>query len=118
MIRDMAEEERPRERLIHVGPAAVSTTELLAITLRTGSNGENVVRLAERLLHHCGGLVGLAQATIQELQEVKGVGPAKAVEIKAALELGRRLAAATPEEKPRVTSPADAANLVMSEMTF
>jgi DNA repair protein RadC len=118
MIRDMAADERPRERLMHVGPAAVSTTELLAITLRTGSNGENVVNLAQKLLHQCGGLPGLAQATIQELQAVKGIGPAKAVEIKAALELGRRLAATTPDEKPRVTSPADAANLLMSEMTF
>lgn len=118
MIRDMAQHERPRERLIHVGEAAVSTTELLAITLRTGVSGESVVRLAEQLLAHCGGLPGLAKATLSEIQEIKGVGPAKAVEIKAALELGRRLAATSPEEKPRVTSPADAANLLMSEMTF
>ena len=117
-IRDMAEHDRPRERLMNVGEAAVSTTELLAITLRTGVNGENVVRLAERLLVHCGGLPGLAKATISEIQAVKGIGPVKAVEIKAALELGRRLAATSPEEKPRVSSPADAANLLMSEMTF
>ena len=116
MLRDMPVAERPRERLIQVGPRAVSTTELLAITIRTGVGGENVLRLAERLLSHFSGLSGVARASIAELQVVNGIGPAKAVEIKAALELGRRLLAAAPEERPRVTSPADAANLLMSEM--
>lgn len=116
MIRDMPVDERPRERLIQVGPRAVSTTELLAITIRTGVGGENVLRLAERLLSYFHGLSGVARASIAELQEVNGIGPAKAVEIKAALELGRRLLAAAPEERPRVTSPADAANLLMTEM--
>lgn len=116
MIRDMPVDERPRERLIQVGPRAVSTTELLAITIRTGVGGENVLRLAERLLSHFHGLSGVARASLTELQEVNGIGPAKAVEIKAALELGRRLLAAVPEERPRVTSPADAANLLMTEM--
>ena len=116
MLRDMPADERPRERLIQVGPRAVSTIELLAITLRTGVGGENVLRLAERLLSHFHGLSGIARASITELQAVNGIGPAKAVEIKAALELGRRLLAAAPEERPRITSPADAANLLMPEM--
>lgn len=116
MIRDMPLMERPRERFMQVGPRAMSTTELLAITLRTGVGGENVLRLAERLLAHFNGLSGLARATVRELMTVKGIGPAKAVEIKAALELGRRLLAAAPEERPRVTSPGDAANLLMTEM--
>ena len=118
LIHDMAQEERPRERLMQVGATAVSTTELLAIIMRTGQAGESVLRLAERLLMQFGSLPGLAQATITELQQVKGIGPAKAVEIKAALELGRRLMAAIPDERPRVSSPADAANLLMSEMMF
>jgi DNA repair protein RadC len=117
-IRDMPEADRPRERLLHVGPAAVSTAELLAIILRTGVGGEHVLRLAERLLIRFGGLPGLSQATLAELQTIKGIGEAKAVEIKAALELGRRLMATAPEERPRVASPTDAANLLMSEMTF
>lgn len=116
MIRDMPVMERPRERFMQVGPRAMSTTELLAITLRTGVGGENVLRLAERLLAHFNGLSGLARATVRELMTVKGIGPAKAVEVKAALELGRRLLAAAPEERPRVTSPGDAANLLMTEM--
>ncbi len=118
MIRDMAETDRPRERLLKVGATAVSTAELLAIILRTGSGRENVLRLAERLLAQFQDLPGLARASITELTAVKGIGPAKAVEIKAALEIGRRLMATAPQEKPKVTSPADAANLLMSEMMF
>ncbi len=118
MIRDMAEENRPRERLMQVGAQAVSTAELLAIILRTGVGGENVLRLAERLLSEFRDLPGLAKASIAELTKVKGVGPAKAIEIKAALEIGRRLMASAPQEKARVSSPADAANLLMSEMMF
>lgn len=118
MLRDMPESERPRERLMQVGAQAVSTSELMAIILRTGSGRENVLRLAERILAQFGDLAGISRATLPELQQVKGVGPAKAVEIKAALELGRRLTALTPEERPRVTAPADAANLLMSEMSL
>jgi DNA repair protein RadC len=117
-IHDMARGDRPRERLRHVGERALNTSELVAICLRTGSGGENVIRLAERLLSQFGGLPGLARASIGELTQVHGIGPAKAIEIKAALELGRRLLAATPEERPKVTTPADAANLLMSEMMF
>lgn len=106
MIRDLPAEERPRERLMHAGARAVSSAELLAIILRTGVDGENVLRLAERLLAQMNGLPGLAQATVAEITQVKGIGPAKAVQIKAALEMGRRLMAAAPQERPRVTSPA------------
>lgn len=118
MIRDLAEADRPRERLMQVGAQAVSTAELLAIILRTGTGGENVLRLAERLLAHFTDLSGLSRASIAELQSVKGIGPAKAIEIKAALEIGRRLLATSPQERPKITSPADAANLLMSEMMF
>jgi DNA repair protein RadC len=117
-IHDMARGDRPRERLLHVGERALNTSELLAICIRIGVGGENVVRLAERLLSQFGGLPGLSRASIEELTQVHGIGPAKAVEIKAALELGRRLLASTPEERPKVTQPADAANLLMSEMMF
>ncbi len=118
LIRDMASEERPRERLMQVGAGAVSTAELLAILLRTGSMGESALRLAERLLAEFQGLPGLSRATIAEIKQVHGIGNAKAVEIKAALELGRRLLASAPEERPTVKSPDDAANLLMSEMMF
>ena len=118
MLQDLPQDDRPRERLMQVGATAVSSAELLAIILRVGSRNESVIQLASRLLAHFGGLPGLARASITELQGVKGVGPAKAIEIKAALELGRRLLAAAPEERAQITSPADAANLLMSEMMF
>jgi DNA repair protein RadC len=114
----MAVGDRPRERLIQIGERSLATPELLAIIIRTGVGGENVIRLAERTLAHFNGLTGLARASISELKQVKGIGTAKAVEIKASLELGKRLAAATPAERPTVTSPADAANLLMAEMSL
>jgi len=118
MIRDLAEEDRPRERLKEVGARALSTAELLAIILRVGTKGVSVVRLAERLLVDFGGLPGLSRTSVAGLSSVTGIGPAKAVQIKAALELGRRMVASAPEERPKVVSPADAANLLMSEMMF
>lgn len=118
MIRDMAETERPRERLALIGAEALSTAELLAIILRSGLRGESVLRLAERLLVEFDHLPGLARATMPELMAVKGIGDAKAVEIKAALELGRRLVATSPEDRPRVATPDDAFHLLKSEMMF
>jgi DNA repair protein RadC len=118
MIRDMAVHDRPRERLLQVGERALSSAELIAIVMRTGVGGENVVRLAERILAHFGGLPGLVKASVAELQSVRGVGRTKAVEIKAALELGRRAMATMPGERAKVTSPGDAASLLMSEMAL
>ena len=117
-IHDLPQGERPRERLVKNGSSALSSAELIAIILRTGSGGENVLRLAERLVAEFDGLAGIARASVIELTRVHGIGPAKAVEIKAALELGRRLLATAPELQPQINSPADAANLLMSEMAF
>ncbi len=115
-IKELPKDLRPRERLAYAGPAALSSAELLAIILRTGGQGENVIRMAERLLVEFGGLVGLAQAGFEELCRVRGIGPAKVTQIKAALELGRRLSLAAPEERLQVRSPDDVANLLMLEM--
>ncbi len=117
MMRDVPMGERPRERLKHQGAQALATQELIAILLRVGTRGENVVRVAEKLLVQCHGLGGLSRASITELSAVKGVGDAKAIQIKAALELGRRLTIASPDERPVVKSPADAANLLLIEMS-
>jgi DNA repair protein RadC len=76
------------------------------------------VRLAQRLLHDYDGLAGLAQAPISELTRCKGIGPTKAVELRAAFELGRRLLVTAPESRPQVKSPADAANLLLGEMAM
>lgn len=117
-IHDMPTDERPRERFAQVGAAGLSSAELLAIILRTGNRGESVVRMAERVLATFDGLPGVARASLKELQQVNGIGPAKATEMQAALELGRRLLATMPKERPQIKSPADAANLLMSEMAF
>jgi DNA repair protein RadC len=117
-IKELPSDERPRERLLHYGAGNLSNAELLAIILRTGARDENVVRVAQRILIRFGGLPGLARAGPTELTNEKGLGPAKAAQIKAAFELGRRLLATTDKERAQIRSPADAANLVMSEMGF
>ncbi len=118
MIRELPPSERPRERLQHHGAAALSNSELLAIILRTGVGGENVLDLAQRLLSTYHGLAGLARASFGELASEHGLGIAKTAQIQAAFELGKRLLVASPDERPQVTSPADAANLLMPEMGF
>lgn len=115
-IRELPNEARPRERLIAEGPSALSPGELLAIILRVGGQGENAIAMANRLLAQFGGLAGLARANVEELCQAHGMGEAKATQIKAALELGRRMHLATPEERPRISSPREVANLVMMEM--
>ncbi|MER3400118.1 MAG: hypothetical protein C4313_03120 [Thermoflexus sp.] len=114
-LKDLPEAERPRERLLRLGPGALSTAELLAILLRTGRRGENALQLAQRVLQACGGLPGLARTSAHELARFPGVGLAKAAQLQAAIELGRRLAAATPEERPQVLSAQDA-YLLLADM--
>jgi len=117
MIRDLPAGERPRERLTRVGEGALSTAELLAIILRTGVGGESVLDMATRLLFSYGGLPGLARASCAELRAEKGLGEAKTAQLKAALELGRRMLLAAPEDRFIVRSPADVAQLLMAEMS-
>ncbi len=116
LIRDLPADLRPRERLAYAGASALSAAELLAIILRVGGRGENVIRMAERLLTRFGGIAGLAQAGYDELCLQHGVGEAKAAQILAAMELGKRLAATLPQDRLQVRSPADVANLLMLEM--
>jgi DNA repair protein RadC len=115
-IHDLPEGERPRERLKYYGAGALSTAELLAILLRVGTQGENVVTLSTRMLIEFKGLHGLDKANFNELAQIKGIGMAKTAQLKAAMELGRRLLIASPEARPQITSPTDAANLLMPEM--
>jgi len=111
-IHDMPDAERPRERLLKHGAASLSSGELVAIILGTGTRHENVLQLAARLLAHAGGLHGLARITAAELRQVKGLGDARSTAILAALELGKRLYREPVEERPRIQSAADAARLV------
>lgn len=115
-IHDLPQDMRPRERMAYAGAAALSSAELLAIILRVGGRGENVIRMAERVLTQFGGLTGLAQAGFDQLCQTHGLGQAKAAQIQAALELGKRIMAAAPEERMQVRAPVDVANLLMLEM--
>ena len=104
-IADLHESERPRERLAALGPQALTNAELIAILLRVGVVGENAVEVGQRLLQKFGGLRGLHRAPIKELIEQHGIGEAKAAQIKAAIELGRRLTVEAPEERLAINSP-------------
>jgi DNA repair protein RadC len=117
-IMDLQENDRPRERLAEVGPRALNSAELLAILLRVGVVGENAVQMGHRLLKTFGGLAGLQKATFVEISSQRGIGPAKAAQIMAAMELGRRLASDMPvENRTPISSPKDAADLVQYEMS-
>lgn len=117
-IKDLPLEERPREKLRLLGAEALSNAELLAILLRSGTARESAVQLAGRLLSRSRGLRALPDLSLEEMEEIKGVGPAKAVMIKAALELGRRLATTPREESGSITNPRQAAELFMEELRY
>ncbi len=118
LIRDLPATDRPRERLRDAGAQALSNAELLAILLRVGSSKESALSQATRLLAHFEGLPGLWRASFTEMCNEKGLGKAKAAQIKAALELGMRLASASPEARPVVRSPEELAELLMGEMSL
>ena len=115
-IRDLPATDRPRERLRDAGAGALSNQELLAILLRTGSANESALAVAARLLGRFEGLVGLARSSFAELCAEHGLGEAKAAQLQAALELGRRVVAAQPEERALIRYPIDVANLLQGEM--
>jgi DNA repair protein RadC len=117
-IADMLPDDRPRERLERSGPESLTTPELLAILFRTGTAKRNAVQLAEELFRSLGGLSGLATASLDELSTVNGVGRVKAIEVKAAVELGKRLSATSEEAKPVIRSPDDVAKLMMAELRY
>lgn len=116
-ITDLAESERPRERLAHLGPQALTTAELIGILLRVGVSGENAVQVGQRLLNTFGGISGLHRAAFDEVCNQHGLGQAKAAQIKAALELGHRLSLESPEDRKAIHSPGEAADLVKYEMS-
>ncbi|MHB9031632.1 MAG: RadC family protein [Anaerolineae bacterium] len=117
LLKELPQEERPRERLIQQGPAALSNAELIAITLRTGNARENALELAAHLLAHFDGLAGLSRASIQQLSETPGIGPAKAAELLAALELGKRVGQFNGDGRPQITSPEDAARFFQARLS-
>ncbi|MBI5116827.1 DNA repair protein RadC [Candidatus Poribacteria bacterium] len=116
LIREMPTSERPRERLAKRGPGSLKTSELLAILFRTGTRKMSAVELAEKTLQDFRSLTELSRASTEELQKIEGVGFAKAVEIQAAFELGRRLAAERGSDRSPIKSAEDVFELMSPEM--
>ncbi len=115
-IKELPPEERPRERLQKSGPGALSDSELLAIILRMGTGNVSATELARKLVTHYGGLKGIASASFEELCEIKGIGTAKAAQIKAAFEIGRRFSQTIDTEKDRIRCSEDVKNLFWHKM--
>ncbi|ASA23769.1 RadC family protein [Paenibacillus donghaensis] len=118
MLRDLPHEERPRERMMQYGAESLSQAELLAILLGTGTRRESAIHMAQRVLGQAGGLRQLADLSIEELIDIKGIGPAKAVQLKAGIELGRRMANSRLTEPVIIRSPQDAAEILTEQLRY
>jgi len=112
-VRELPVSERPVNRLHKYGVGSLSNMEIIAAVIQT----PNALHQASALLAQYHGLLGLARAGTRELQDTPGLGPAKSAQLKAAMELGRRILIASPNDRIQVKSPADAANLLMPEMS-
>ena len=105
LLKDLPQEARPREKLLSRGAAALSDAELLALLLRSGIQGKNVLQLAQELVDRFGGVAGLLHTPAEALKTVKGLGPAKRAELVAVLELARRALAQELMQKPLFHTP-------------
>lgn len=114
-IRDLPDDERPRERLARLGADALSHAELLAILLRTGLKGHSALAVAAQLLQRFGTLHRLAAASLDELCQIKGIGRDKAVTLQAAFTLARRMVGELRTEAPLLDTPARVADLLREE---
>ena len=117
-IKELPADERPREKLREHGAHSLGNSELLAILLRTGSHDSSALRLAEHLLDQQEGLAGLGNATMEDLEQIKGIGEAKALTIMAAVELGRRVLSLAPLDRIVIRTPDDVAALLMPRFRY
>jgi DNA repair protein RadC len=114
-MKDVAVHDRPREKLARLGPAGLGDNELLALVLGTGSRAADALAIANRLLAQAGGLHGLMRFGLGELRQVDGVGSARASQVIAAIELGRRTLMRVAEERPRLRTPRDLAAYLLPQ---
>jgi DNA repair protein RadC len=117
-IKDLPENERPREKLIKHGAEALSNAELLAILIKDGTKEYNAIDIGYMLLGKEEGIGYILDSKVEELTSIHGIGPAKAVQLKAAVELGRRLATQTYQKQIFIRCSRDAANVVMEDMRY
>ena len=114
-IKDMPDRERPRERLAALGPDALTAAELIAILLRTGMKGQSAIEIGRELVQYFGSLSGLARASLEELQVIKGIGRDKAIALQSAFTLARRMAAEIQETAPLMEGADAIADLLREE---
>ncbi len=114
-IKDLPDNERPRERLAALGADALKNSELIAILLRTGLKGASAIQVAEQLLQQFDSLDRLSRASLQDLQQVKGIGRDKAIALKSAFTLARRMALEIRQESPVLDNPQTIADLLREE---
>ncbi|GKU75722.1 DNA repair protein RadC [Paenibacillus sp. L3-i20] len=117
-MRDVPHEERPRERMMRYGAESLSHAELLAILLRTGTQRQSAVHLAGAILKQCGNLRNLMDMSMDELTAIRGIGPAKALQLRAGIELGRRITKSKLGDLVTVRRPKDAADYVMEDLRY
>jgi DNA repair protein RadC len=117
-LKDVPREERPRERMLRYGSSVLSNAELLAILLRTGTYAESAIGLAGRVLSESNGLRSLGEMSTEQLMQIKGIGEAKALQIQASVELGRRVAGSTRSDTVIIRSPQDVTRLLTEELRY
>ncbi|QGQ95391.1 JAB domain-containing protein [Paenibacillus psychroresistens] len=118
LLRDVPHDERPRERMQLFGAQALSNAELLAILLRTGTFAESAVHLAQKVLIEAGSLRNLVDMSKDQLMMIKGIGPAKALQVQASIELGRRLARTSMSDTITIRSPQDVSTYLMEDLRY
>jgi DNA repair protein RadC len=114
-VKEVAPHDRPREKLERLGPSALGDNELLAVVLGSGSRGSDVLALANLVLERCGGLHGLTRAAAADLRRIAGVGAARAAQVLAAVELGRRTLVRTHANRPQLNTPRQLASYLLPE---
>jgi DNA repair protein RadC len=117
-IKDIPSEDRPRERLLKYGAEVLSNSELLAILIRVGTKSESAIKIAQKIISTEEGLQFLSTSTLEELSSYKGIGTAKAAQIKAALEIGKRLKNFRTDHRIKINKPFDAVEILMEDMRY
>ena len=117
-IQDLPAQDRPRERLVAHGADALSNAELIAILLRTGMKGVSAITIGQQLMTQFGTLENLARASLDDLRRVKGIGRDKAIALKAAFTLARKMAAELRHESPVLDTPERIAELLREDNRF
>ncbi len=117
-IKAMPSFDMPQERLIKLGPRALSNSELIAIIIRTGTNDKSAIGLAAELLKNSGGLKGLVGSEVDQLRRIKGIGQSKACQIVASIEIAKRVSGRADQPAVKFTAPQDVYDYVIGELKF